>query len=224
MSILCGLDIATKTGLCIYRDGVYTATTYYGGVKKAKEILKSDELFIDPMREGKIFRKYEDHLFCYLRDNEVTHVAVEQPIPSNPTRKKTIIDTESEWAGKSKRVEEVKGGTSLASIYRIYGLSAVTMNVCDRLNIKTYFVAQGTWRKEFLLNGRPSDPKKESVKMCQKMGIAFSSEDAAEAVGIVYWLNRTLNPSAGRDGDLFAQTMTSAQMQARQNAEKLFAK
>lgn len=222
--ILCGLDIATKTGLATLKDGVYTATTYFGGVKKEKVPFGERELFIDPEREAKIFRKYEDYLFCFLRDNQVTHVAVEQPIPSNPTRKKTVIDTESPWAGTSKRTEEVKGGTSLSAIYRIYGLSAVTMAVCNRLNIKVYFVAQTTWRLTFLNHGRPADPKKESVKMCQKMGIPFSSEDAAEAVGIVFWLNRTLNPNAGREGDLFAESMTAAQMQARQNAEKLFAK
>lgn len=222
--ILCGLDIATKTGLAKLEDGVYTASTFYSGVKKAKTPFGGKELFINPEVEAQIFRKFEDYLFCYMRDNQITHAAVEQPIPSNPTRKKVTIDTDSEWAGKSKRVEEVKGGTSLAAIYRIYGLSAIAMNVCNRLNIKVFFVAQTTWRLTFLNHGRPSDPKKESVKMCQKMGIPFSSEDAAEAVGIVFWLNRTLNPNAGREGDLFAESMTAAQAQARQNAEKLFAK
>lgn len=219
---IAGLDIATTSGLTKRTaDGVYTTTTYRGTVKKKKFLDKDEEKKLDLDHEGEIARRWEDFLTCWLIDNQIGYVGIEAPLPSNKTSRKKVIDTQTEWAGKAIRYEEKKG-TSMASIYRLYGLSMIAAAVCKRLNIPCILVHQGSWRADFLGNGRPTEAKKEAMKMCRRLGILVTSEDAAESVGVCWWLHNHLNP-ASRPGDLFGdKPMTHAQLQIKEAAEAVF--
>ncbi len=202
---LAGLDIATVSGLAVMKDRVITTSTFRAGGKK--KFLDRDDAVgsLDATQEGFIGRSWEDHLRCWLIENEVGSVAIEAPIPSNPERKKEHVNPDAGFAGKSVTYT-VEKNTSISAIFRAYGLEMIAVSVCSRLNIPVRFVHQATWRKEFIGHGRPKDPKHEAKAMCAKLGIKCSSLDAAEACGVLTWLDRTINPYAKRKGeDLFAE-------------------
>lgn len=202
---IAGLDIATVSGLAVMKDRVITASTFRAGGKK--KFLDRDDAVgsLDAAKEGQIGRSWEDHLRCWLIENNVGYVAIEAPIPSNPVRKKAHVNPGAGFAGQAITYTE-ESKSSISAIFRAYGLEMIALAVCTRLNIPVVFVHQGTWRKAFLGNGRPKDAKHEAKAMCTKLGIACSSLDAAEACGVVTWLDHTLNPYAKRAGnDLFAE-------------------
>lgn len=217
-------DIATTTGLAVMKNGIITASSFKAKVEKepyhegerAKNATvesvfgtESDKA-IDAVYEGKIGRAFEDYLEMWLRVNAIGRLGIEAPLPSNPTRTKTEIDLEADFAGKAVRKIKV-AGASLASIYRIYGLSFIAVSVCARLNIPSILINQGTWRREFLGEGRPKDPKAAAKAMCKKLGIEIPNADAAEAAGGCWYLNVLLNPYATRRGDdLFAKATSAA--------------
>ncbi|TJW14378.1 MAG: hypothetical protein E5W82_10400 [Mesorhizobium sp.] len=224
--IIGGLDVATTTGAAFLKDGVYTAETFvYSGAKKKKSILDDadEKLPLDANELGKVFDWFDRAIRIWLITNKIETVAIEEPLRTDFSgRKKAVVDPNSNWAGKSVTYER-KGGISLKTIFKIHGLEAQACKMCARLNIPVVFVNQATWRAAFLGNGRPKDAKGDAVKMCRKLGVEISSVDAAEAVGICWFLDQKLNPySHRRANDLFAdKPLTSAQRQI-QEAEKLF--
>jgi hypothetical protein len=197
---IAGLDLATVSGLACMKEGIYTATTFRASTKK-KAFLEPDEKkkTLDANHEGEIGRKFEDFLTTWLIDNDIGYVGIEAPLPSNGTRQKTEIDTETNWAGKSIRKVTVDGA-SLSAIFRIYGLEMIACAVCHRLNIPVIFIHQGTWRKSFLGTGKPSNPKQAAKKECERRGVKISSADSAEAVGVCYHLYLHLNPYGAQEG------------------------
>lgn len=217
-----GLDLATTSGLTAIKQGIYTTTTFRANVKK-KSILDNEKA-LDASREGEIGRKFEDFLIVWLIDNQIGRLAIEAPLPSNNTRRKAVVNTEADFAGHAVTYQEV-GGASMSAIFRMYGLEFLALAVCNRMNIQAEFVHQATWRKEFLGTGRPQDAKKEAVKMCKRLGIEVSSVDAAESVGVAFWLERQVNPySHRRANDLFAGKPSISVQEYRKEAEKLFNK
>lgn len=202
--VIGGLDIATTSGLAHLKGDDLLTTTFRGATKNSfLDTSKFGDL--NPMLEGDIGRRWEDFLRVWLIDCEITHLALEAPIPSNPTRTKEEIDVDATFAGQAVRKFEV-GGTNITATYRIYGMAYVALSLCARLNIPRWFVPQSTWRKEILGHGRPKNPKQEAKAFCEKMGIQVSSLDAAEAACIALWLDRKLSPTAARrrGEDLFA--------------------
>lgn len=196
MPVLAGLDIATTTGLAMLRDDEVTTTTFRGGAKQ--KFLDTGKFgSLDPMVDGDIGRRWEDFLRVWLIDNQITHVAIEAPLITNNTRMVEEVDTTTEWAGTSVRKVE-KGATNMSAIYRSTGMSMLAIATCSRLGIPVWFVAQGTWRKEFTGSGVGKGAKDRCVAACRKLGIEISSVDAAEAVGIVLWLDTVLRPSQAR--------------------------
>lgn len=219
--VIGGMDLATTSGFCVVRDGKYETQTFRANVKKS--ILDGSK-GIDAKREGEIGRKFQDFLQCWLITNQVDTVAIEAPLPSNTTRRKRVVNTASDFAGQAIQYQEV-GGVSQAAVFRMYGLEFAALALCNRLNISAVFVHQATWRKEFLGTGRPTDAKKEAVKMCQRLGIEISSVDAAEACGVAFWLDRQINPlSHRRANDLFGGQQSISAQQYRAEAETLFKK
>jgi hypothetical protein len=210
--ILCGLDIATTSGIALKgNDGVITTQTFKAPSPPKKRAPSTvEDVFgdedsgkIDIEKEGRIARAWEDFLFSFLRVNGVQYVAIEEVLISNPGRTKLEVDMQANFAGQAMRKVKVQT-TSQATIYRLYGLNMIAAGVCSRLGIPAISVNQTTWRKAFLGNGRPKDAKHEAARMCKVMGIKVSSLDAAEAVGVVEWLSGHLNPySARRANDLF---------------------
>lgn len=183
--ILCGLDIATTTGLACFKDGIFTTATFKGNkVKKETDGL-------DPVREGEIGRLFQDLLRVWLIENRVEYVAIEAPISSAHVRRKAVINPQASFAGQAITYTN-QPATSMSAIYRIYGLSFAAAAVCSRLNIPAVMVVQQTWRKAFLGSGHIPDAKKAAKAKCEALGIKISSVDAAEAVGIAYWLKERL--------------------------------
>lgn len=214
------MDLATTSGFCKYDGEKFETTTFKANVKKN---ILDDAKGIDAAREGEIGRKFQDFLQCWLIENRIESVAIEAPLPSNTTRRKRVVNTGADFAGQSLSYQEV-GGVSQAAVFRMYMIEGMALALCNRLNIPVVFVHQATWRKEFLGTGKPTDAKKEAVKMCQRLGIEISSVDAAESVGVAFWLDRHLNPlSHRRANDLFSSGQTSmTAKQYREEAERLF--
>lgn len=199
--VLGGLDIASTTGAAVLRDGKITTQTFKAAGKK-RFLDRDDDKSIDAVRMGQAGRSFEDFVTAWLIENEIGHVAIEAPLNTNFQRKRAVVDTGAEWAGKGISYETV-GGAPLATFFKIHMLEGIACTVATRLNIPVVFVNQGTWRKTFLGHGKPKDAKHEAKRMCERLGIECSSLDAAEACGVVYWLNTVLNPYGQRANDLF---------------------
>lgn len=205
MTVLAGLDIATKSGFAAMQDGKIVETVTFLGPKRKRSIL-DDAKALDAVHEGNIGRLFEDALRVWLIRMKVEHVAIEAPLPGNKDKTETHVNPDADFAGQSITYTK-KPGTSISANYRTYGLSFIACAVCARLNIPVRLVNQSTWRKSFLGHGRPGsrpgDAKKAAVKECQRLGIPISSVDAAEAVGIAYWLNLQLFPYTPKANALF---------------------
>jgi hypothetical protein len=191
----------------VFRDGKYTAQTFRAAGKK-RFLDRDDDKALDSTRMGAAGRSFEDWLTAWLVEHGVQHCAIEAPLNTNFQRKRVTVDPAARWAGQGVQKEEI-GGAPLATFFKIHMLEGIACTVCSRLNIPTVFVNQGTWRKAFLGNGRPKDAKREAKAMCDKLGIECSSLDAAEAVGVCWWLNGLLNPyGLQRANDLFKSPQT----------------
>lgn len=238
-----GIDVATTSGIAVLHEGRYTASTFTASApykqkskkERVEEALGMKVSSLDATLTGAVIDDFERKLIIELRRisevyGPITAVGIEKPLVPNHERKKTVIDTSSEWAGKAVRKETV-AGTNEATIHRLNGLAATAAKVCARLNIPAEYIDQTTWRKDFLGNGRPGDSakcKQLAMKTCKAMGITVPNADSAEAVGIVFSLNLKRNPYGARNNDLFAAKKplpkTPAQEDAREKAEALFRK
>ncbi len=240
MSVYVGLDIATTSGATAYANGKYHATTFTASApykqkskkERVEEALGLKVSSLDATLTGAVLDDFERRLLIFFVEvtekyGPITAVGIEKPLVPNHERKKTVVDTSSEWAGKAVRKEAVKG-TNEATIHRLNALAATAAKVCARLNIPCEYIDQTTWRKDFLGNGRPGDSaecKKLAMKVCKQMGIEVPNADGAESVGVCYSLVLKKNPYGGRANDLFAKkemTKTPAQENARAAAEALF--
>lgn len=96
----------------------------------------------------------------------------------------------------------------------VYGCRAVILATLNALQIPTFEVVTSTWRKSFFPDGtRPPDHiakgktakwwKQEAIRKCESMGIDVDGHDAAEAVGISFWLRANIN-NPNRLGKQFA--------------------
>jgi hypothetical protein len=88
---------------------------------------------------------------------------------------------------------------------RIYGLFGVLEELCATRNIPFETVHQAQWRKAFLRNGRAD--KDMALAQCQQLGFPITSKDAAEAVGVCWWLGGHLRINRGNlPGELFSES------------------
>jgi hypothetical protein len=203
-----GLDIATTTGFACADGEVITASSFRSGAKRAFDLARGE---VDYDHEGIVAREFRDHLRAWLVSNEIEALGIEQPLTPNLTIKKPVVNFQSDFAGQAITYE-TKGATTYGTIYRLYILHGQAVELAKRLNIKPYVVHQATWRKAFFGDMRP--PKgctdkskwwKEQAKMqCHRLGIEVKNADAAESVGVAFWLRGALNPrTAGTADDLF---------------------
>jgi hypothetical protein len=238
-----GLDIATTTGATVYAGGRYYADSFKAAApykqkskqERVEEALGMKVSSLDATLTGAVLDDFEKRLWIFLTEvtekhGPITAVAIEKPLVPNHERKKTVVDTSSEWAGKAVRKEKV-AGTNEATIHRLNGLAATAAKVCARLNISCEYIDQTTWRKDFLGNGRPGDSetcKKLAMRTCKSMGIEVPNADAAESVGVCFSLVLKRNPYGARNNDLFAPKKplpkTPAQEEALAAAEAVFQK
>lgn len=123
--VLCGLDIATTTGLALMQG---------------ERLLHAEAFRPKGKEDAEIFAGFRVHLRALLKSFEVEYVAYEEPLRSDLTR------TEKDGS--------VVPISNMNTFLRLYGLRAHAVEICHSLNIPHVAVNQSTWRKAFLRNGR----------------------------------------------------------------------
>lgn len=178
MEIL-GLDVATTTGITLL-DGeryVWARAFRWEGACS-----------------GQIFRHCRKTLYKIIEDNNVKHVAVEEPLRTDIEIGTGKLDAATGLVIKTR--------PPMQTFQRIYGLCAVVEEVCAAHNVKHHYVNQGTWRKAFTGNGKAS--KEDSLVLAQRIDKSIISLDAAESLGVAWWLRGHLDKRfAAPRGDLF---------------------
>lgn len=192
--IIVGLDVAATTGFSVF-DG----SSIRAGEFKAK----GDT-------DGAIFRSFEDQLRGMLIDARCTHLAMEEPLRSDLT-KTTVVGVGQSNAFGGMPMKAKTPITTVSTMRRLYGLAAIVQKIAHDLAIPMDEVNQKSWRSCFL--GPVSPPKgckdrtgwwkDQSLAKARSMGLDIKSKDAADAVGVGYYLHLKLNGSAFGD-DLFA--------------------
>lgn len=176
--VLAGLDVATTTGICIL-DG--------------DRLILAGAFHWEGKSSGEIFRHCRKIVYRLIEKYEITQVAAEQP-----------LRTDIEITGKENEdgTPGEKTRPPMKTFQRIYGLNAICEEVCAAHSIPHRYVNQGTWRKAFTGNGRAT--KDDSLAYARLVDKTISSYDAAEAMGVAWWLRGELNPRyAAPRGDLF---------------------
>jgi hypothetical protein len=176
---LLGLDIATTTGAAML-DG--------------ERYLWAREFHCKAKTSGLVFRNLRESLFKIIQDHGVQHVAVEQPLRTDIEIGTGQIDPESG--------APIKTRPPMKTYMRVYGLCAVAEEVCAAQSVPVTYVNQMTWRKAFTGNARAT--KEQSLAQARLIDRTISSLDAAESLGVCWWLRGHLDPklSATR-GDLY---------------------
>lgn len=186
MEIL-GLDIATTTGIC-HLDGeryVFARAFRWEG-----------------KNSGQIFRHFRKTLYKIIETNHIKHVAAEQPLRTDIELGTGETDPETG--------SEIKTRPPMKTFQRIYGLCAIAEEVCAAHDVPFEYVNQGTWRKAFTGNGKAS--KQVSLAQAQLIDRSITSLDAAESLGVAWWLRGHLDPHfAAPRGDLFEPKLAPAQ-------------
>lgn len=196
---IAGLDIATTTGAATILGEVVRAQSFRPREKRPFG-LKPGE--VDFAYEGRLARDFRDWLRALLVAEAIEVVGIEKPLPPNVTYRKPIVDRDTEWAGTAIRYEE-KGGTTMATIFRIYSFVSEACELCARLNIPVHVVSQDAWRKSFL--GFSKAPKgttdgsawlkAQAKAQCQRIGVEVKNADAADAVGVAWHVRGLLSPT-----------------------------
>lgn len=189
---IAGLDIASTTGITIFREGVWRASSFHAREKRPKDLKVGA---IDYAYEGRVFHAFEDHLRSILTAEKVTDVGIEKPLQSNVTFKRPIINQQAAFAGQAIVYEEA-GGTTMATIFRIYPLVGHALSLCSRLNIAVHMISQAAWRTSF---GVPTKAprgtsnssawlKAKARERCDELQIVVSNNDQADSAGVCWAL------------------------------------
>lgn len=125
MPVLCGMDIATRSGIAIM-DG--------------DRLLHTEAFRPKGKADAEIFHGFRAWLRPLLVSFAVEHVAIEEPLRSDLSR--------TEKDGTKVPI------SNMQTFLRIYGLRALAVEMCFALNIDCCEINQSTWRKAFLGNGR----------------------------------------------------------------------
>lgn len=78
--------------------------------------------------------------------------------------------------------------SSVETTRLLMSLAFLTETMAAMRQIKSTEVNMQTWRKAFLGNGRPADPKGETLRMCAMLGWDTGGlHDRADAMGVWVW-------------------------------------
>ena len=190
---VCGLDIATTSGWSIYGAGP---------IRAGKFTAKGSS-------DGAVFRSFRTWLRAFLVAEGVTDVAFEEPLRSDLT-KTTVINPGQDEAFGRRAFKTKTPITNMSTLRRLYGLAAIVLEVCAELSIPVEEVNQRAWRSVFI--GSVSPPKgtkdrtgwwkEQALAQARRLGLTITSKDAADAVGVGFYLHQKLTGSA-LPGDLF---------------------
>ncbi|MGY3482279.1 hypothetical protein ACVW1C_000162 [Bradyrhizobium sp. USDA 4011] len=182
MKIL-GLDIATTTGIALLDGDRYVFARAFHWEGK---------------NSGQVFRHFRKTLYQIIKDNAVKYVAAEEPL-------RTDIELKGKPTEENPEPESTR--PPMKTFLRIYGLCAIAQETCAAHDVPFIYVNQGTWRKAFTGSGRAT--KDTSLGFAQLIDKTITSYDAAESLGVAWWLRGHLDPRfAAPRGDLFEPTLT----------------
>lgn len=169
--------------------GLDIATTTGISVMQGDKLLHAEAYRPKGKESSAIFHGFRTHLRSLLVSFRVEHVAAEEPL-------RTDIKRKNPDGSESPMI-------SMATAYRLHGLIAHAEEVCFSLNIPFIPVHQSTWRKAFLGNGRAD--KDMALAQCNLLGYGIKSKDAAESIGVCWWLAGHLKVARlNRPGELFS--------------------
>lgn len=180
-----GLDVATCSGLAIMGDD--------------GTIIHAEKHRPKGTTDAEIISGFRHWLRPVLVANKVEHVAIEEPLPTNIERTE-IVFSHGLSGPQSRKIKRPM--SNMATYRRLYALVGAAEALCFDLNIEFTEVNIREWREFY--HGRRSAPKgvanatdwwkDQALARCAQLhrsGIIaqpITSKDAAEAVGIVFWL------------------------------------
>ncbi len=177
-----GMDIATTTGLCMLDGDRYVFARAFHWEGKYS---------------GQVFRHFRKTLYKIVEDNRIEYGAAEEPLRT---------DIEIKGKPTEDKPEPESTRPPMKTFQRIYGLCAIAEEVFEAHKVPFKYVNQGTWRKAFTGNGRAT--KNDSLAYAQLIDKTITSLDAAESLGVAWWLRGHLDPRfASPRGDLFEPTL-----------------
>lgn len=102
--------------------------------------------------------------------------------------RKHIINARPEMVVFERPFLASNAGSNPETLRVMVGLSAIVEEIAAAYKLPAHDVAPMTWRKMFLGNGRPKNPKGEALRMCDLLGWYHGGvHDRAEAMGIWGW-------------------------------------
>jgi hypothetical protein len=92
-----------------------------------------------------------------------------------------LVAAERAWSHTDK-----KSSTRTRDL--LLGFGIITRTICFQYGVRCRTVSTQTWRKDFIANGRPADPKGEALTWCRLLGWPTGgNHDRAEACGVWCW-------------------------------------
>lgn len=208
--IVAGFDISKSvTGFAVTDGNAWESGAWHCPIKKPDGLAQGR---IDAGYTAAVADWFDRQVFAFLGAHNPDAVAIEQPIPGNATKQKTVVDATSQWAGQALRKQTV-GGTAFDVTHFLHGLVVVACRVCARKNIPPYYIASQTWRstsgvgrppKGIAASARRKWLKDEARRICKLRGIDVTGPDQAEACLLTLHLFSIMNPRiAAHSGELF---------------------
>lgn len=210
--IIAGADCQTRTGFAICYGEAWRAFSFKSRAKRPEGLGNSE---ISIAFEAEIAEEFRDFFRTTLIAEGVQHVAIETPRTRDYGGERTVVDTETEWAGRAVRKIPQRRSSNLAMVRGLIVVGQL-IGVCNRLHIPVDLVDGDDWREAFLgfsrapsrikgAEARRKFLKDAALRQCALAGIDVPNDDAADAVGVAWWLRGALNPLAARRvEDLFA--------------------
>ncbi|QOZ06667.1 hypothetical protein XH96_03390 [Bradyrhizobium sp. CCBAU 51765] len=164
-----GLDLATTTGAAVL-DG--------------ERYLWAREFRFEDKTSGQVFRNLRESLCRILEQDDVAHVAVEQPLRTDVEVRSGQVDPDTGLPIMTR--------PAMKTFMRMYGLCAVAEEVCAARGVPFTYVNQMTWRKAFTGNARAT--KDQALAQARLIDKSIISVDAAEALGVCWWLRGHVDP------------------------------
>ena len=214
---LAGLDPSTKPGLAIIQDGkvVHAAGYAIGGKGWPR---------------GRVNKSYRDWLRASLLAHGVDAIAVEMPIPMGNIPGNA--DTHSQASYFWECAQEVTFSLNIELVgvaiqsWRSFFLGTSVAPKAPKPPEHILATRQKEWQSAW----RRKWWKQKAIDTCAKHGIIVKSDDAAEAIGIGFYLHGQRNPFMwNKANDLFALEHSRSEapvgtLSLKSEAEKVFSR
>ncbi|MCW2309697.1 RuvC family protein [Rhodobium gokarnense] len=176
--ILIGMDIATVTGVALRDDDGQ---------------IKAWSFRVDGDGPGDVFKAFEDKVYRILKKHRPVRIAIEAPLRSDISRE----TTEEYFVDNVRHVRKVRSPiTNINTLRKLYGFTAIVYACACRCSIPVEEVKENQWRSAFGVkigkgvpsSGRRKAWKQAAIDRCRLVGVRALDSDAAEAVGVLWWL------------------------------------